>query len=374
MSEIKFRFLAYYLPQFHPVKENDEWWGKGFTEWTNVTKAVPLFKGHYQPRFPADLGYYDLRVPEIKEAQATMAKAHGVEGFIYYHYWFGNGKKILEYPLQEILRTGKPDFPFCVCWANESWKGAWFGTSQNKTLVEQSYPGIEDYREHFYYLLPAFKDSRYIKVNGKPVFFLYLPLSLPDVKVFTNLFNELAIKEGLPGIYFIASRVPLEWHPAEYGFDAVVGTTEHIKQNISRDNRRHGKVKKRIFNKMNRLIPSHFPVLKDGPGVFEYKDVVEYFKEDIQVDYDYYPLVIPNWDNTPRAGHQGTVYNNCTPELFYEMLQNAAEKVSHLPPERRFIIVKSWNEWAEGNYLEPDTVYGYKYLEQIKKCIFYMAE
>ena len=203
----KARVIAFYLPQFHPIKENDEWWGKGFTEWTNVGKAKPLFKGHYQPRVPADLGYYDLRMPEVREAQADMAREAGIEGFMYWHYWFGNGKQILERPFNEVLSSGKPDFPFCLGWANHSWtRRTWNSDAQkhkNLDLMIQEYPGDEDIVQHFDNVLPAFKDKRYIAVDGKPMFLIYDPEALPDAKHFINIWQNLAKKNGLSGIHFV---------------------------------------------------------------------------------------------------------------------------------------------------------------------------
>jgi lipopolysaccharide biosynthesis protein len=172
------RIIALYLPQYHPIPENDAWWGKGFTEWTNTAKARPLFRGHYQPHVPADLGFYDLRVPETRLAQATMAREYGIEGFCYYHYWFA-GTRLIERPFNEVLASGQPDFPFCLCWANQTWTGAWHGL-MNQILIEQTYPGTDDHRRHFDTLLPAFLDRRYMTVDGKPifVFFLIVVLSL----------------------------------------------------------------------------------------------------------------------------------------------------------------------------------------------------
>lgn len=198
------RIIALYLPQFHPIPENDGWWGKGFTEWRNVGKAQPLFRGHYQPRVPADLGYYDLRVSEAREAQAEMAKKYGVEGFCYWHYWFGNGKRLLERPFQEVLLSGSPDYPFCLAWANESWKGFFHGVNGRETLIEQQYGSEDDYKEHFYSLLPAFKDPRYIRVDGKPLFMIYSPLSLPDARSFISLWQKLAYENGIAGVHFVA--------------------------------------------------------------------------------------------------------------------------------------------------------------------------
>ena len=205
---MKARVIAYYLPQFHPVKENDRFWGKGFTEWTNVAKAKPLFRGHYQPRIPADLGFYDLRLPEVREQQAELAREAGIEGFCYWHYWFGNGKMLLQRPFEEVLSSGKPDFPFCLCWANHSWSTKTWDKDSSKTknsiIAEQLYPGDEDYIAHFNYCLPAFKDHRYITIEGKPVFGIYEPFFLPDAKHFMNIWRELAIENGLKGIYFYA--------------------------------------------------------------------------------------------------------------------------------------------------------------------------
>lgn len=184
----KARVLAYYLPQFHPIPENDAWWGKGFTEWTNVGRAKPLYKGHYQPRVPADLGYYDLRLPEVQEAQAELAKEAGIEGFCYWHYWFGNGRRLLEMPFDKVLKSGKPDFPFCLAWANHSWYAKSFDLEgKDRLLIEQQYLGKEDYVKHFFSVLPAFEDSRYVQVDGKPLFVIFSPKTIPDLSLFLIL-------------------------------------------------------------------------------------------------------------------------------------------------------------------------------------------
>ena len=197
----KARIIAFHLPQFHPTPENDEWWGKGFTEWTNVAKAKPLYHGHYQPHIPADLGFYDLRLPEARHAQADLAREYGIEGFCYYHYWFG-GRRILERPVNEILASGEPDFPFCLCWANHSWNNIWQGVA-DRTLIEQTYPGMEDHRQHFEWLLKAFVDARYIKVNGKPMFLIYNPSDIPEIKSVMEYWRELAQQAGLKGLHLV---------------------------------------------------------------------------------------------------------------------------------------------------------------------------
>jgi hypothetical protein len=368
---MNFRAIAYYLPQYYPTPENNRWWGEGFTEWTNVAKAKPLFKGHEQPRFPADLGYYDLRVAEVREEQAAIAKAYGVEGFMYYHYWFGNGKLLLEKPLQEVLRLKKPEFPFCLCWANQTWKGVWFGEFTGKTLVEQTYPGKEDYEKHFYYLLPAFGDERYIRVDGKPVFNVYMPLDLPSIPEFVDTFQTLATKEGFPGLHLIASRCPFDWNPLQHGFSGVIGSESlcihYWKHEIfKRENQWVGRAKRFVNQKLGKELF----VNGRKPQVIGFENIVDQLVTERAFDFDYYPCLIPNWDNTPRMGNKGRVFLNATPELFGKQLDKAIEKVNHLPEERRFIFIKSWNEWAEGNYLEPDRKWGYAYLEQIKQRRF----
>ena len=250
MKQNKARVLAFYLPQFHPTPENDAWWGKGFTEWTNVGKAKPLFRGHYQPQVPADLGYYDLRVPETRVAQADMAREYGVEGFCYWHYWFGNGRRLLDRPFTEVLESGNPDFPFCLAWANHSWHGIYCGVKSKDPLIEQTYNGLSDYEHHFYDVLPAFKDKRYITVDGKPFFLVFSPLEIPDPKEFIDCWQQLAIRNGLKGIHFVAHTYKAENIDLllSRGFDAV---------NVVRlfDYQRHGlSVFKMAVNKIKREV------------------------------------------------------------------------------------------------------------------------
>src|ERR1700744_6576734 len=191
------RLIAFYLPQFHPIPENDLWWEAGFTEWTNVAKAKPLFQGHRQPRLPSDLGFYDLRVPEVREQQAQLARDSGVEGFCYWHYWF-SGRRVLERPFEEVLASGRPDFPFCLAWANQSWTGIWHGNPKTK-LISQEYPGIEDQKQHFDWALKAFRDDRYLKVDGRPIFVVYDPGNLPKESSFLDHWRELSAGGGPHG-------------------------------------------------------------------------------------------------------------------------------------------------------------------------------
>ncbi len=355
--ELKVRAIAFYLPQFHPIPENDAWWGKGFTEWTNVAKAKPLFRGHSQPFLPSDLGFYDLRVPEIREQQATLAKTHGIEGFCYWHYWFGNGKQLLERPFQEVLKSGKPDFPFCLGWANETWTGIWHG-SPKKILIEQVYPGVEDYTDHFYSVLDAFKDKRYIKVEGKPIFPIYRPNLLPDCNKFTSLWQSLAKKENLPGIHFIAISDNENFQSC--GFDGSLHRSFFPVLN---------KIPKKLIEKIPKLNLNKIKYLNTSlPSIYRYSDYVKFDSTD-KLSIGEYPLIIPGWDNTPRSGKNGLVFTGTSPKLFKQSVINAVSRIEHKPKEHRLLFIKSWNEWAEGNCMEPSVKFGNDFLKTFKEVV-----
>lgn len=353
----KYRILALYLPQYHPIPENDEWWGKGFTEWTNVGKAKPLFPGHYQPRVPADLGYYDLRVPETREAQADLAREYGVEGFCYWHYWFGNGKELLERPFNEMLASGRPDFPFCVAWANESWRGFYHGLEERTMLIEQKYPSEQDHIDHFYRLLPAFKDKRYIKKDGKPVFMVYNPRGLPDAKSFIGLWQKLAEENGLPGLYMIGHIYDISnIDPIlKMGFDSV--EIVHMFRYLE------------YFTRVERIVMKMTRRLFKLPRVVSYKRASKYFVSDQDSRDDVIPTIIPNWDHSPRTGLKGIVFHNSNPTLFSEHLRQVKDCLDKKEDPEPFVFIKSWNEWAEGNYLEPDLKYGKQYLEALHSVL-----
>ena len=285
------RPIALYLPQYHPIPENDTWWGKGFTEWTNVTKAKPLFKGHWQPRLPADLGFYDLRIPEVREAQAALAKEYGIHGFCYWHYWFA-GKRILERPFNEVVHSGKPDFPFCVGWANQTWQGKWHGLSDKQVLMEQTYPGREDHVAHFYSLLDAFTDERYIEVNGKKLFFIFSPKELENPQLFIDTWRELAVKEGLKGFHFVGMHMAYDWQPEKEGYDAMLaGIIELPKYRIPRP---MPTLKERIRNKLISPEPDEIP------EILSYKKYVEEYGT-TPLEPNQYPWIVPDWDNTPQG-------------------------------------------------------------------------
>lgn len=358
------RVIAFYLPQFHPIPENDEWWGKGFTEWTNVGKAKPLFKGHYQPRVPADLGYYDLRLPIVREQQAEMAREAGIEGFCYWHYWFGNGKTLLAEIFDDVLKSGKPDFPFCLGWANHSWsRKTWINDNHKDVdLMRQEYPGEDDYIKHFYNVLPAFKDKRYITVDGKPLFVIYEPLHIPNPKQFMDLWNKLATENGLAGIHFVGNAQGWEsnFKPVlDNGYDALTSENKWVAQKKAM-----GYVRLMIKHKLTMWFPRFSPLDK-----FEYKDIIDNWFTEYDKMENCYPSVIPGWDRSPRGGRKALIYTNSTPKLFKKHMSDALEIVRHKQPEHQIIFLKSWNEWAEGNYVEPDLKYGKGFLNAIRDVI-----
>jgi len=347
------RIIAFHLPQFYPTIENDKWWGKGFTEWTNVAKAKPLFPGHYQPHIPADLGFYDLRLPEARHAQAELARSYGIEGFCYYHYWMGDGRRMLERPVDEIIDSGKPDFPFCLCWANHSWNTAWQGT--DTMLAEQTYPGMDDHKAHFNWLLKAFKDPRYLTVDGKPIFLIYKPDDIPDIKNVMEYWRQCAVDNGLPGLYLIGvSHRNQGWDPRARGLDA--STMQALPPSDGHMPKRHllTKLKLALKGKEHKLT------------IWDYEEVLPILLRNRPVEWPDYPLALPNWDNTPRTSTRGLVFQNATPELFRRHLREAISRVESRPNDERIVFLKAWNEWAEGNHIEPDQKWGHAWLEVIK--------
>ncbi len=369
ISEIQ--FLAYYLPQYHPIPENDLWWGNGFTEWTNVTKAKPLFKGHYQPILPADLGFYDLRLPEIQEQQALLAKEYGVDGFIYYQYWFGNGKMLLEKPAEAMLKNKNIVLPFCFCWANETWKGIWHGLDNPDTLIEQTYQGEQDYMEYFNYLLAFFQDERYIKIDNKPMFHVYRFDDIPNHEAFITIFNELAIVNGFDGIHFIAticSDIVLnnKFIYGKVGVDVFMRMRygQEIlffkKGNFAKIERKLKKVV-REYLKLDNHIDS-----RSKPLIFDYKKGVEKMNMTFNSE-KHIPCVFPNWDNTARSGNKAMIFKNATPETWKVQLESTVSELLKKSNRPEIVVIKSWNEWAEGNHLEPDAKFGLKWLQAIKE-------
>lgn len=357
--------IAFYLPQYYPTKENNEWYGPGFTEWTNVGKAKPLFKGHYQPKVPADLGYYDLRIPEVRAQQAALAKEAGVSAFCYYHYWFGNGVQMLDMPLKEVIRTKEPDFPFCICWANHSWfRKTWDSrarTLNSQVLVKQEYPGSEDIDQHFYSLLDCFRDPRYYKINGKLVFVIYHIDEVPDITCFLSRWNELAIKEDLPGFSFMAycNDVKRLSHPAYTLCDKVILSCKYKIDFTGKT-----KVTRQVFS-LSRSILSrviHVPLHR-----YNYKDIIGKLTDPLFREESIIPVLFPNWDNSPRRNEGALILHNASPSLFHRHCLDVFSLING--KQNKTVFIKSWNEWGEGNYMEPCLKYGHGYIEGLAKAL-----
>jgi lipopolysaccharide biosynthesis protein len=350
------QIIALYLPQFHPTLENDEWWGKGFTEWTNTGKAKSLFWGHEQPKVPADLGYYDLRIEDVRIEQARLAKEAGIDAFCYWHYWFGNGKRLLEMPFNEVLNSKKPDFPFCLGWANHSWeKKTWQEGKKNKLLIEQLYLGKSDYINHFNTLLPAFKDSRYMLVNNKPFFLIWAPEDIPDIKDFIELWNELAIENGFDGMYFTAYT---QYQSSLNKF--VTDGFDSISVDLMNECSRNRPILKKLLFRFLRSAISL-------PRIISYDAYLSYFLKTFRIDNRILPVILPNYDHTPRSGKLGLVLHNSSPKQFGVFLRKLIKSLESKDSNNNIIIIKAWNEWGEGNYLEPDLKYGKEYLDEIKR-------
>lgn len=351
--------IALYLPQFYPTPENDEWWGPGFTEWVNVARARKLFPGHYQPHLPGELGFYDLRSGETRAQQAALASEHGVTAFCFWHYWFA-GRRMLERPVDEWVRSGEPDYPFCLGWANETWGGRWVGATQ-KVLIEQTYPGEDDHRRHFDALLEAFHDPRYLRVDGKPFFLLYRPKQIPDLDRFVDLWRTLADEAGLPGLFFVGQAGDLESVDDLASLDAV-HRWRLLPLPAYRAAVSHARY--RPYPRVLTWATHH-----DRLRVMRYATWGRYEVVDRPDDGFGIPAVVPGWDNTPRAGRSGIVFHNAEPAMFADQVEQALRVLDGRPRERRVLIVRSWNEWAEGNHLEPDRKYGRGHLEAFRDTV-----
>ena len=364
----KAKVIAFYLPQYHPIPENDKWFGKGFTEWTSVVKAKPLFKGHYQPHIPADLGFYDLRLPEIREAQATLAQEAGIDAFCYYHYWFGNNKQLLETPLNEVIRLGKPNFPFCICWANHSWYKKTWDVNTNmlnqEIIMPQTYPGVDDIYQHFYALLPAFKDSRYYKICGKLAFVIYNIKEIPNITEFKNIWEKLASINGLPGFHWIAYTAEKEDIQTErfMSFDSTI-----LSLPLSFFVRQRKKIISKILSVSKELLGKF---LSKPPFVYDYKDVYHSFSDNMYKNTKVYPVIVPNWDNSPRRNTGAVIYTNSTPDLFKKHVIEVINLIKDKLEEDKIIFLKSWNEWGEGNYMEPDLKYGKGFIHALHEALY----
>jgi len=339
--DLPVKVIAYYLPQFHPFKENNEWWGEGFTEWTNVTKARPQYLGHQQPRLPGELGFYDLRLPQVMRQQIDLAKQYGVNGFCFHHYWFG-GKRLMETPVQNFLKDKSLDIDFCLCWANENWTRRWDGL-ENDVLISQKH-SPEDDIAFLDDIMPALKDERYIRVDGKPLLILYRASSLPDAKETGKHWREHAIKNGLPGLYLVVVNAFDVSSPQPYDFDAIVEFPPH--QVGAKD-----------------ITDSITPLNKNFSGrVYDYEELALRAGKIDNENFTYFKAVMPSWDNEARKPTQGFSFYNAKPEFYAKWLDSAIKTTMKRRPEERLVFVNAWNEWAEGAHLEPDRHNGYAYL------------
>jgi lipopolysaccharide biosynthesis protein len=354
------RAIAMYLPQYHPIHENDMWWGKGFTDWKNVASASPRFKDHYQPHTPSDLGFYDLRSEEIRDKQASLAFEYNIYGFCYYHYWF-NGKRLLNEPLDAILHSGKPDYPFCISWANEDWTRSWDGRS-GEILMHQEYSEEDDIAHMQFLCRHFFRDDRYIKVNGKPLFIVYRAFNFPDPERTVKVWRETARKEGISELYLCATQsMGMKVDPNEIGFDAVLQFEPDFS---SLPQRYYGKFHQRLMNKIG---------IRDNPfssdRVYFYEDFVNKAMKKEKPSYKCFPGITPSWDNSSRRKKDAMILHDSTPGQYGKWLNHILNSYKPYSNDENFIFINAWNEWAEGNHLEPCQKWGKAYLEKTKEVL-----
>ena len=374
------KIITFYLPQFHEIPENNEWWGKGFTEWVNVKAAKPLFEGHQQPKVPLNDNYYNLLDDNVKIWQARIAKEYGVYGFCYYHYWF-SGKMLLEKPMEQMLKNKAVDIPFCISWANETWTKAWVN-DEKKVLILQKYGEKDEWKQHFDYLLPFFKDDRYIKENNKPLFIIYRPEVVECLNEMLDYWNQLAIENGFDGMCFAYQTInmditngsdtsrfdyDIEFQPSYARFDmsnqkSKLAVLKKIRRNVAK-----WFEKKFGIDLLRYTSPMMARKLLHTNGI-DYSEAWETILARKPISNKCIPGAFAAWDNTPRHKERGWVYTNNTPEIFEKYLEKQivrARDVYH----KDMIFMYAWNEWAEGGYLEPDEKHGYAYLDAIRTAL-----
>lgn len=364
----KIKTIAFYLPQFHQIKENDEWWGEGFTEWTNMKKASPLYSGHYQPRIPYNNNYYNLTDSDTFRWQADLARKYGVDGFCIYHYWF-NGKMLLEKPMELLLANSDIDINYCICWANESWTNAWV-SSQNKVLIEQTYGDVNEWKLHFNYFLKFFKDPRYILDNNKPILVIYRPELIPNLNDMLLYWNNLAMENGFDGICFGYQQSGLDDMQKDNSMFSL--DIEYQPKYALKDKDEKNIFRKKIRNVVDRLNQT---VLKDHVlqrntdqvRKYSYDEIWNYVISRHATSEKSVAGAFVDWDNTPRRGTNGLVFEGATPEKFKVYLKKQYENVKN-NYNQPYLFIFAWNEWAEGGYLEPDEKYKTAYLEAIKSA------
>ncbi len=344
ISPQEVQLLAYFLPQFHEIPENNLWWGEGFTEWTNVRRATANFDGHDQPRIPGELGYYNLLDPNVRERQAALAKQFGITGFCYYHYWF-KGRRLLEAPLEQVLKSGKPDFPFCVFWANENWSKRWDG-GNNEMLIEQTHDDADDlaFIEH---LLPYFADHRYIRIDGRPLLMIYRIEQFANARRTIAKWAEVCRAHGEVPPYVVKADTRVSPAPHIFGADASVEFPPHR------------------LAASSLLARNVQGVREDYKGVLiDYPAAAAYLATAPEPVHTHFRTTMPGWDNSARKQLDGSIFVRSSPSLFTAWLRDTMVRAeTMLPPGRRLVFVNAWNEWAEGAYLEPDQTHGRAMLE-----------
>jgi hypothetical protein len=336
--------MAFYLPQFHPIPENDRWWGKGFTEWTNVRRGVQLFPNHYQPHVPTVLGQYDLRDPLILQSQAETAQTHGIHGFCYYYYWFG-GKKLLEMPVERMITSGQPDMPFCLCWANSDWRRSW--ALSGEVLMAQEYSGVNS-RAFLRELLPCLFDKRYITIDGSPLLLVYETGAVPDIKRTSDIWREEAVRAGLPGLYLASvESLRCDVPPEEMGFDGAVEFAPD-------------------WRMLGPLLNTRLGV-EQPPNIVDYRHIVSAMMAKPAPSYTRFRCAFPGWDNSPRKGRSSLIVHGSSPRLFGVFLNDLFRYTrENFPPQKQLLFINAWNEWGEGCHLEPDELHGMEYLNRCR--------
>lgn len=370
-TDLIMKIIAFYLPQFHSIPENDEWWGKGFTEWVNVKKAKALFPQHYQPRIPLNKNYYNLLNDDIKSWQISLAKKYGIYGFCFYHYWF-DGHKLLEKPVEQYLQNEKLDLPFCLCWANENWTQAWV-SKEATVLIAQKYGEKSQWKNHFEYLLPFLKDKRYIKSNGKPLVIIYRPEIIPCLNEMLDYWQELALENGLQGLDFAYQHIGLDRIKNKDDSRFTYNIEYQPQYAINDLGKDRFKLIKKIRREILRFLEMKFNldlrgVRTGGVIKVDYDEVWKSVLKRVPENDKSIPGCFVDWDNTPRKGNKGSVWYGATPEKFGQYLSLQIKRAKEIY-KKDMIFLFAWNEWAEGGYLEPDEKFGYRYLEAVKQAL-----
>lgn len=364
------KIIAFYLPQFHTIPENDEWWGEGFTEWVNVKKARPLFEDHYQPRIPLDDNYYNLLSDEVKQWQVKLARKYGIYGFCFYHYWF-NGKKLLEKPIEQYLNNSTLDHPFCICWANEHWTKAW-ASKNDQILIAQSYGGPDEWEEHFQYLLPFIQDPRYICIEGKPLFVLYRPDLISCLNEMLDFWNKRAVESGLPGICFAYQQIHLDLvknkDDSRFSYNIEYQPNYAVHDLTARKMRMLKWFKRRLTSIAGKFGINLEQTRPGGLIIRNYDEIWRAVLSRRPTNEKSVPGAFVDWDNTPRRGEKGSVFAGSTPEKFKSYLKQQLIRAKK-EYNKDMLFVFAWNEWAEGGYLEPDEKYKYEYLEAVRDAL-----